>query len=123
MGKRLSYEQKKEKFVVDAINKMFKISGHKVTYDDIKDRKDAWYQEYTMTEKQNDKWQEWGIKELQKKLNLTETYAKRQMAMVSLMWGLKFSDIVIKKNIMKQILCKLIQKITFGKVCLGWCKI
>jgi hypothetical protein len=98
MGKRLSYEQKKEKFVVDAINKMFKISGHKVTYDDIKDRKDAWYQEYTMTEKQNDKWQEWGIKELQKKLNLTETYAKRQMAMVSLMWGLKFSDLDIYKE-------------------------
>ena len=98
MGKRLSYEQKKEKFVVDAINKMFKIAGHKVTYDDIKDRKDAWYQEYTMTEKQNDKWQEWGIKELQKKLNLTETYAKRQMAMVSLMWGLKFSDSNIYKE-------------------------
>jgi len=98
MGKRLSYEQKKEKFVVDTINKMFKIAGHQVTYDDIKDRKDAWYQEYTMTEKQYDKWQEWGIKELQKKLNLTETYAKRQMSMVGLMWGLKFSDSNIYKE-------------------------
>ena len=98
MGKRLSYDQKKEKFVVDAINKMFEISGHKVTYDDVKDRKDAWYQEYIMTVKQNDEWQEWGIKELQKKLKLTDTYAKRQMSMVSLMWGLKFSDLDIYKE-------------------------
>ena len=92
MGKRLSYEQKKDKFVVDAINKMFKIAGHKVTYDDIKDRKDTWSDQYTMTEKQYDKWKEWGVKELQKKLNMTEMYANRQMAMVCVMWGLKFSD-------------------------------
>ena len=93
MAKRLSYDQKKDKFIVDVINKMFEISGYNVTYDDIKDRKDAWYQDYTMTEKQNDEWQKWGIKELKKRLKLTDTYAVRQMAMVSLMWGLKFSEL------------------------------
>jgi hypothetical protein len=93
MAKRLSYDQKKDKFIVDVINKMFEISGYNVTYDDIKDRKDDWYQEYIMTEKQNDEWQKWGVKELKKRLKLTDTYATRQMAMVSLMWGLKLSDL------------------------------
>jgi len=51
-----------------------------------------------MTEKQYDKWKEWGVKELQKKLNMTEMYANRQMAMVCAMWGLKFSDLDIYKE-------------------------
>jgi hypothetical protein len=28
---------------VDVINEMFRIAGHEVTYDDIKDRKDNWF--------------------------------------------------------------------------------
>ena len=35
------------------IDKMFEIAGHQVTFEDIKDRKDNWYQQYTMTEEQN----------------------------------------------------------------------
>lgn len=92
MAKRLSYEEKKDQLVVDLINKMFEIAGHNVTFDDIKDRKDAWYSQWTMTEVQYDEWQKWGTKEIKKKLKMTDDYAKRQMAMIGLNYGLKFAD-------------------------------
>ena len=88
MKKRLSLEQKKEKMVVDMINKMFEIAGHSVTYDDVKDRKDDWYTQWTMTESQCDEWQKWGQKYLKKKFRLSDIYAQREMAMIGLMWGL-----------------------------------
>jgi hypothetical protein len=90
MAKRLLYEEKKEKLFVDIINKMFEIAGHKVTFEDIKDRKDAWYNDWTMTEDQYNEWRKWGSKELKKKLKLTDVYADRQMSMIGLNWGLKF---------------------------------
>ena len=63
MAQRLSTKQKQEQFGIDVINKMFEIAGHKVTYDDIKDRKDDWYSQWTMTTEQNDEWKKWGIAE------------------------------------------------------------
>ena len=92
MKKRMTYEQKREKMVVDLINKMFEIAGHPVKYDDIKDRKDDWYAQWTMTEDQYDQWQKWGVKEIKKKMKMTEDFAKRQMAMIGLNYGLKFAD-------------------------------
>ncbi len=92
MKKRLSLEQKREKMVVDMINKMFEIAGHSVTYDDVKDRKDDWYAQWTMSVEQNDEWKDWGQKYLIKELKMNKKYAETQMGMISLMWGLKFSD-------------------------------
>jgi hypothetical protein len=92
MKKRLSREQKKEKMVVDMIDKMFEIAGHSVTYDDVKDRKDDWYTQWTMTVDQNDEWKDWGKKYLIKELKFSAKLAEREMGMISLMWGLKFSD-------------------------------
>ncbi len=66
MKKRLSREEKLKQATVDIINKMFEIAGHPVTYEDIKDRKDAWYQEWTMTTEQNKEWQKWGKQYLMK---------------------------------------------------------
>ena len=90
--KRLTRQQKEEKAVIDLINEMFKIAGHNVTYDDIKDRKDNWFQQWTMTMEQDDEWQEWGKKYLMKELRLYAKQAEREMGMCSLMWGLKFSN-------------------------------
>ena len=92
MAKRLTREQKWDQAVVDLINEMFKIAGHAVTYDDIKDRKDDWFQQWTMTVAQYDEWKDWGKKYLMKKLRLYAKMAEREMAMMGLMWGLKFSD-------------------------------
>lgn len=90
--KRLNIQEKKEIFVEDVINKMFEIAGHNVTFNDIKDRKDEWYTQWTMTVAQSDEWKEWGMKEIQKRFKYTKKFAEREMGMISLMWGLKFSD-------------------------------
>ena len=92
MAKRLTRREKEEQSVVDLINEMFRIAGHAVTYDDIKDRKDAWYSEWTMTVAQNEEWQKWGKKYLMKKLNMYAKRADKEMQWISVMWGLKFSD-------------------------------
>jgi hypothetical protein len=92
MAKRLSRQQKWEQAVVNLINEMFKIAGHDVTYDDIKDRKDDWFTQWTMTEAQYDEWKLWGKKYLQKNLKLYAKQAEKEMSWVGLMWSLKLSD-------------------------------
>ena len=76
--------------VIEILNKMFEFAGHKVTYEDIKDRQDAWYNDWTITEEQYDKWKQWGTKQIKKKLKYTDVYAERQMSMIGANWGLKF---------------------------------
>jgi len=92
MAKRLSRQEKREHVIINLINKMFEIAGHPVTFDDIKDRKDNWFQEWTMTIEQNDQWKEWGKKYLIKNLRINAKLAEREMVWVSLQWGLKFSN-------------------------------
>jgi len=82
---------KKNQMVVDMINEMFRIAGHDVTYDDVKDRKDDWYTDWTMTEDQYDNWKSWGEKYLRKKFSMNAKMAEREMSMIGLMWGLKFN--------------------------------
>ena len=82
--------QNKNQIVVETlINKMFEIAGHQVTYNDIKDRTDAWYAEWTMTEEQEHEWRAWGTVYIKKKFRFTKPMAERQMSMINLMWGLK----------------------------------
>ena len=51
----------KDEIVVETmINKMFEIAGHSVTFENIKDRKDDWYVQWTMTEEQTKEWRDWG---------------------------------------------------------------
>jgi hypothetical protein len=92
MTKRLSREQKREKAIVDIINKMFEVAGHSVTYDDVRGRKDNWFQQWTMTVKQNEEWKVWGTEYLRKELRMNKKRASVEMDWMSLMWGLKFSD-------------------------------
>lgn len=84
--------KKVEEAVIDIINEMFIIAGHDVTYDDIKDRQDPWYNDWTMTMAQYEQWKEWGITYLMKKLKMYKKLAEREMAMMGLNWSLKFSD-------------------------------
>ena len=83
----------KDEIVVETmINKMFEIAGHSVTFEDIKDRKDDWYVQWTMTEEQNKEWRDWGSKYLKKQKGLRKHYAERQIAMFDLMYGLKLQQ-------------------------------
>lgn len=90
--KRLSREEKREKAVVDLINQMFIIAGHEVTFDDIKDRKDNWFQEYSMTVEQSNEFKNWGKKYLMKELRMYAKQAEREMMWFNLQWGLTYSD-------------------------------
>lgn len=92
MGKNTTLKGNKEKAVIDLINKMFEIAGHSVTFDDVKDRKDDWYTDWTMTMEQNEEWKEWGEKYLIKNLWMSKFSAQREMGMFALAYGLKFSD-------------------------------
>ena len=90
--KRLSREEKRNKAVVDLINQMFIIAGHDVTYDDIKDRKDDWYTEWTMTTLQFEEWKKWGVDYLRKNLKVNKALAEKEMMWFNLQFGLKYSD-------------------------------
>ena len=90
--KRLTREQKREQAVVDLINQMFIIAGHDVTYDDIKDRKDDWYQQWKMTIEQADEWKQWGIKYLRENLKINKKMADNEMLWFNLQYGLTYSD-------------------------------
>ena len=78
-----------EDMVKDIINTMFIIAGHDVSYEDIKDRKDKWYYEWTMTPGQEEKWMEWMVAYFRKHRSLTVRYAQTSASMYNLMWGLK----------------------------------
>jgi len=89
---RLTRKQKEEQAIEDLINQMFIIAGHEVTFDDVKDRKDAWYLQWTMTTKQNKELKKWGTDYLRKKFRTTKAIAEHQMEWFCLQYGLKFSD-------------------------------
>ena len=89
MAKRLTREQKSEQALIDIINQMFIIAGHNVTYDDIKDRKDNWFSEWTMTEAQNKEWKDWGVAYIRKVFKTNKILAEKEMLWFNLQWGLK----------------------------------
>jgi hypothetical protein len=76
----------------ELIDKMFEISGHDLKFEDVEGRKDHWFQEYTMTEAQNEEWRDWGIKLIMKKRRYNKYLADREMRMLDLYCGLKISD-------------------------------
>lgn len=88
----MSREEKRQQALVDIINQMFIIAGHEVTYGDVIDRQDDWYNQYTMTVAQNNEWQKWGIDYLRKNLKINKALAEKEMMWSSLMWGLKTAD-------------------------------
>lgn len=83
---------KEEKMYKELIDKMFEIAGHEVIYEDIKDRKDNWYEAWTMTEDQHIEWVNWGEAYIKKKKRCTVPLARRTMSYFALNYGLKFRD-------------------------------
>ena len=91
----MSAQEKRDKVFINIINKLFEISGHNVTFDDVKDRKDDWYNQYTMTNAQYDEWYKWGVNHINKILKFNKVFAEREMSMIGLNYGLKFSDTIL----------------------------
>jgi len=74
------------------INEMFKIAGHSVVYEDLLNRTDEWYLQYTMTPEQNKQWREWGEGFIKHYLRTTKKQAQVEMAMINLNYGLKIIE-------------------------------
>jgi hypothetical protein len=85
-------EDKNKLILKELIDKMFEMAGHDLKFEDVEGRKDNWFQQYTMTEAQNEEWRDWGIKLIMKKRRYNKYLADREMRMLDLYCGLKISD-------------------------------
>lgn len=74
------------------INKMFEYAHIPQTYDDIKDRKDEWYKEFTMTQEESDAFKDYAIRYLRRELKTGYYKADTEYQWFDLMWGLRISD-------------------------------
>lgn len=83
--------EKKKQALQDILNKMFEVSGHDLTFDDIQSMEDSvnWFQQYTMTKDQNKQWREWSVDYLRKKLRLTKVMAEKEIDWLDMQFGLK----------------------------------
>jgi len=90
---RVKQREDKDRLILkELIDKMFEIAGHDLKFEDVEGRTDNWFQQYTMTEAQNEEWREWGIKLIMKKRRYNRYLADREMRMLDLYCGLKISD-------------------------------
>ena len=89
----MNRQDKTTQIAKDLINKMFELAGHDMKYEDVIGRQDNWFQQYTMTQLQNEEWRKWGVEYLRKKKRWTKEMAEREMAMVDLYCGLKIEQV------------------------------
>jgi len=75
--------------VKEIIDVMFIIAEIDLGYNDIKDRKDNWYDLYTMTKKQQDTFIEWTAKYLRKNRRVPNSTALKQANQLNHMFRLR----------------------------------
>jgi hypothetical protein len=75
----------------EILENMMSIAGYDITFDDLLKEEDGWWDRYTMTQEQKDKWKEESIQLLRTKLRWPKWRAEDQMTWIELMWGLKIS--------------------------------
>jgi hypothetical protein len=80
---------KEDKALKSCINKMFDIANCDLKYEDVLERKDDWYDQYTWTKEDQEEWYEWCVKEIKKDLRCTKEKAKREAGWLLLNYGLK----------------------------------
>ena len=81
-----------QKIVKHLINKMFEYAHVPQTYDDIKDRKDEWYREFTMTQEESNAFKDYAIRYLKRELKTGYYKADTEYQWFDLMYGLRISD-------------------------------
>jgi hypothetical protein len=85
-------KDKKNVFIKDAVNEMFKISNNDVSYDDVT-HENEWYIKYSMTSEQEAEWKTWFIKELVKRrLCLSKKHANNEFIWFNLNYGLTIKE-------------------------------
>ena len=75
----------------DILENMMSIAGYDIAYEDLLKEEDGWWDRYTMTQEQRDKWKKESIQLLRTKLRWPKWRAEDQMTWIELMWGLKIS--------------------------------
>jgi hypothetical protein len=81
-----------QKIVEHLINKMFEYAHIPQTYNDIKDRKDEWYREFTMTQEESNAFKDYAIRYLKRELKTGYYKADTEYQWFDLMYGLRISD-------------------------------
>ena len=81
-----------QKIVKHLINKMFEYAHVPQTFDDIKDRKDEWYREFTMTQEESNAFKDYAIRYLKRELKTGYYKADTEYQWFDLMYGLRISD-------------------------------
>jgi hypothetical protein len=72
-------------FVTKSIKKMFQIAGH--DYHEKIFKQPDWYQRYTWSPEQEEKFKKWFIPVAAKELHISKKYAEGEYAYFNLMWG------------------------------------
>lgn len=88
----------KREVTKELIDKMFEIAGHNAKYEDVANRHDNWYLEWSMTRQQQEEWMKWGSSYLAKQLHIPKYMAEREMDMFNFNYGLTLSKRVLTKN-------------------------
>ena len=88
---------KEREIAKNLIDKMFEIAGHDVKFEDILDRQDNWYQQWTMTRDQQEEWMKWGASYMAKELRMPKYLAERKMDMFNFNYGLMLETKDLKK--------------------------
>jgi len=72
------------------IDKMFKIAGYEIGYKEIKNRDDNWFQQYTMTHAQEEKWKVYCLKKIKKAFpSFSNKFVILQYSYFNMSFGLK----------------------------------
>lgn len=89
----MNKHDKKEQIFIELVNLMFNIAGYEVCYYDVLEMEKDWFNNYTMTEEQNNEWRKEGEKLICKKLKyMAKDSARKEMCWVSLVYGLKIEE-------------------------------
>ena len=83
---------RKDKLYIELINKMFEIAGHDCDFEKAKSIPE-FYLKYSMTQEQQDKWFEYGIKRIKLKLGYSQFKSEKLMDMINLNHGLTLSGV------------------------------
>lgn len=80
---------KKQRIIINIIDKQFEIAGLKLRYKDVADSKiENWFQKYSYSAEQNLIWISYVIDILRKELKFSKKQAKSESEMLDLMFGL-----------------------------------
>jgi hypothetical protein len=81
-----------ERITVHLINKMFEYAHIPQTYNDIKDRKDEWSNDFSMTEAQYLSFKNYAIRYFKRELITSYYKAETEFEWFFIMYGFKISD-------------------------------